>query len=104
MKKIVPKNRRIANIHTADFVPFMSEGKEDGTILQLNTVSDAYLFINGQRALSTFWTTVVALRSFFFYYMNETFRSDVCLELNVPWQGHICRCRVRQIKLFYDFA
>lgn len=39
MKKIVPKNRRIANIHTADFVPFMSEGKEDGTILQLNTAN-----------------------------------------------------------------
>jgi hypothetical protein len=37
MKKIAAENRRIANIHTAEFVPFLSEGKEDGAVLQLNS-------------------------------------------------------------------
>jgi anti-sigma factor ChrR (cupin superfamily) len=37
MKKISAKNRRVENIHTAEFVPFLSEGKEDGAVLQLKS-------------------------------------------------------------------
>ena len=35
MKKISAKNRCVKNIHTAEFVPFLSQGKEDGAVLQL---------------------------------------------------------------------
>tara|TARA_B100001093_G_C26127648_1_gene717700 strand:- start:38 stop:397 length:360 start_codon:yes stop_codon:yes gene_type:complete len=37
MMKITAKDRRIANIHTSEFVPFMSGCKEDGAVLQLNS-------------------------------------------------------------------
>ena len=37
MKKISAKNRRVENIHTAEFAPFLSHGKEDGAVLQLKS-------------------------------------------------------------------
>lgn len=37
MREISAKNRRVENIHTAEFVPFLSEGKEDGAVLQLKS-------------------------------------------------------------------
>ena len=37
MKPISTKDRRVANIHTARFETFMSDGVEDGEVLQLNT-------------------------------------------------------------------
>lgn len=36
MKPIDPKDRRVANIHSAEFVPFISDGVQDGSVLQLN--------------------------------------------------------------------
>ena len=37
MMKITAKDRRIANIHASEFLPFMSGGKEDGAVLQFNS-------------------------------------------------------------------
>ena len=37
MKSISTEDRRVANIHTARFETFMSDGVEDGEVLQLNT-------------------------------------------------------------------
>lgn len=37
MKPIAPKDRRVANVHTDNFVPFLSsDGKMDGEVLQVN--------------------------------------------------------------------
>ena len=37
MKPIAANDRRVANIRTATFTPFFSDGKPDGEVLQLNT-------------------------------------------------------------------
>lgn len=37
MKPIANEDRRVANIHTARFEPYFSDGVEDGEVLQLNT-------------------------------------------------------------------
>ena len=36
MKPIAPEDRRVANVHSAEFTPFFSNGKPDGEVLQLN--------------------------------------------------------------------
>ena len=36
MKPITTENRRVANIHTAEFTPIKTNGKPDGEVLQLN--------------------------------------------------------------------
>jgi len=37
MKEINQSDRRVANIYDAPYKPFMSDGVEDGHVLQLNT-------------------------------------------------------------------
>lgn len=37
MKPIRPDDRRVANIHTARFEPYLSDGVPDGEVLQLNS-------------------------------------------------------------------
>lgn len=36
MKPIGPEDRRVANVHNATFKPFMTNGKKDGSVLQLS--------------------------------------------------------------------
>ena len=36
LKAIESKDRRVVNIHTAEFTPFFSDGVENGAVLQLN--------------------------------------------------------------------
>ena len=40
MDPIKPEDRRVANIHTAEFKPFLSNGKMDGEVLQLGSAAD----------------------------------------------------------------
>ena len=40
MDPIKPEDRRVANIHTAEFKPFFSNGKMDGEVLQLGSAAD----------------------------------------------------------------
>ena len=37
MKPIKTEDRRVANIHTAAFKPYVTDGEPDGEVLQLNT-------------------------------------------------------------------